>query len=161
MALIAVLIAVGLVLLFLETILPGLIAGALGLLSLGSAVFYAYFEFGLKTGNATLLIVLGLLLLATILWVKFFPDSPVAQVFVSRRQIGRIGAEKPELLGQNGIAFTALRPAGTAIINGKRVDVVTEGGFVEKGQPVKVVLLEGLRVVVRPAENLSASVPAA
>ena len=151
MGIIAILIAVGLALLFLETILPGLIAGALGLLSLGAAVVYAYMEFGSRTGNAALAVVLLLLGVGTILWVKFFPDSSVAKVFVSNRQIGNINAEKPELLGLTGITLTALRPAGSCMINGKRVDVVAaDGAFVEKGTTVKVIEIEGLRVVVRP-----------
>lgn len=149
MALIAILIAVGLILLFLETILPGLIAGFLGLCALFAAIVYAYVEFDMRTGNTTLLVVLTLLVLGTLLWVKFFPESAVARMFVSRRQIGTVGAEKPELLDQAGVALTPLRPAGTAIINSKRVDVVTEGGFIDKGTPVKVVAIEGLRVVVR------------
>jgi membrane-bound serine protease (ClpP class) len=152
MTLIAILIGAGLVLLFLETILPGLIAGALGLLALCAAVAYSYTEFGLKTGNGTLGIVLLLLIGGMLLWVKFFPESAVARMFVSQRQIGTVGAEKPELLGESGVAITALRPAGTAMIAGQRVDVVTEGGFVEKGQSVKVVSIEGLRVVVRPID---------
>jgi len=60
------------------------------------------------------------------------------------------------LLGKNGIALTALRPAGTAVFDGKRTDVVTEGGFVEKGQPVTVVGIEGLRVVVRATADTPA-----
>jgi membrane-bound serine protease (ClpP class) len=57
--------------------------------------------------------------------------------------------EKPELLNQTGSALTNLRPAGTAIINDRRVDVVTEGAMIERGTPVKVVAVEGMRVVVR------------
>lgn len=157
MGLIALLIAVGLVLLFLETILPGLVAGALGFVSLCAAVGYAYAEFGFRTGNGTLGIVLVLLIAGTALWVKFFPESSVARIFVSQRRIGTVGAEKPELLGQSGVALSPLRPAGTALISGRRVDVVTEGGFVEKGQEVTVVSVEGLRVVVRPNTALSAN----
>jgi membrane-bound serine protease (ClpP class) len=149
MALIAILIAVGLILLFLETILPGLIAGFLGLCALFAAIVYSYVEFDMRTANTILLAVLALLIVGTLLWVKFFPESAVARMFVSRRQIGTVAVEKPELLDQVGIALTRLRPAGTAMISGKRVDVVTEGGFIEKDTPVKVVALEGLRVVVR------------
>lgn len=152
MGIIALLIAVGLVLLFLETILPGLIAGALGLLSLAAAVVYAYLEFGARTGNSALFLVLVLLGISTVLWVKFFPDSSFAKVFVSNRQIGNVDAEKPELLGAVGVAHTALRPAGTGVFNGRRVDVVADGAFIEKGTTVKVVQVEGLRVVVR-AQN--------
>ena len=151
MGIIAILIAVGLALLFLETILPGLIAGALGLLALGAAVVYAYVEFGTRAGNGALAVVLLLLCVGTILWVKFFPDSSVAKVFVSKGQIGNIDAEKPELLDQTGVTLTALRPAGSCMINGKRIDVVAaDGTFVEKGTTVKVIEIEGLRVVVRP-----------
>lgn len=156
MALIAVLIGSGLLLLFLETVLPGLIAGALGFLALVGAVAYAYVEFGAKTGNATLFLVLLLLMVGVILWLKFFPDSRMARMFVSQRQIGTVGAEKPELLGKSGTTITALRPAGTAVFDGKRTDVVTEGGFVEKGQPVTVVGIEGLRVIVRATADLPA-----
>jgi membrane-bound ClpP family serine protease len=93
--------------------------------------------------------------LSVILWVKFFPSSRLAQIFVSHRQIGTVGAEKPELLGKSGVAITALRPAGTAMFDGKRTDVLTEGEFIEKGQNVTVIAIEGLRVVVRaaPAER--------
>jgi len=53
------------------------------------------------------------------------------------------------LLDQTGTALSALRPAGTAVINGKRVDVVTEGQMIDPGTPVRVVAVEGMRVVVR------------
>ncbi|RMH71567.1 MAG: hypothetical protein D6675_06370 [Gemmatimonadetes bacterium] len=60
-------------------------------------------------------------------------------------------ANLERLVGQTGYALTALRPSGTAVIEGQRVDVVTEGIFIEKDAPVKVVNVEGTRVVVRPA----------
>ena len=160
MGIIALLIVVGLVLMFLETILPGLIAGALDLLSLGAAVVYGYMEFGSRTGNTTLFIVLMLLAAGTILWVKFFPNSSFAKVFVSDRQIGNIGADKPELLGEVGDAITSLRPAGTCVFNGKRIDVVADGVYIEKGTRVKVVGIEGLRVVVRAVEPANTQVNA-
>ena len=63
--------------------------------------------------------------------------------------VGEIRAEKPDLLHQTGIAFTQLRPSGTALIGDRRVDVVSEGGLIEKGTPIKVVAIEGTRIVVR------------
>ena len=150
MLVITLLIAVGLLLLFLETLLPGLIAGAIGMLLLAGAVVYAYLEMGIRTGNLTLLVVCISLIIATILWVRFFPDSAIARLFVSTSMVGNIDAEKPELLDQTGVAFTDLRPAGTALIDGKRVDVVTEGGYVSKNTPIRVIEVEGMRVVVRP-----------
>ena len=46
-------------------------------------------------------------------------------------------------------ALSHLRSSGSAVINGQRVDVVTEGAMIEKGSDIKVVAVEGLRVVVR------------
>lgn len=58
-------------------------------------------------------------------------------------------ASKASLVGEKGVTVTPLRPAGTALINDQRVDVVTEGSFVENHRPVIVVKAEGTWVVVR------------
>jgi membrane-bound serine protease (ClpP class) len=154
MGIVVLLIAVGFVLIALETVLPGLIVGTLGFLSICAGILYAYVHFGFRSGNTVLAVSTILLMAGAVLWVKFFPESAMARVFVSTRQIGNVNADKPELLGQTGTTLTALRPAGTAQVGGKRVDVVTEGGFVEKGKAVKVVGIEGMRVVVRAVESV-------
>jgi len=56
--------------------------------------------------------------------------------------------ERSELLGAIGKAATVLRPSGTALINGDKVDVVTNGEYIAAGTPIKVVHVEGLRIVV-------------
>jgi membrane-bound serine protease (ClpP class) len=146
---IATLILAGAVLLLLETFLPGLVAGILGLICLVAGIFMSYAHFGVQTGNLVLLAVTVGLLLAGLCWLKFFPESRLGRAFVSQRTIGGLDVEKPELLNQTGVAFTTLRPSGTALINGRRVDVVTEGNLIERGTPIKVIAIEGLRVVVR------------
>jgi len=55
----------------------------------------------------------------------------------------------PDLVGRTGRALTTLRPAGTADIDGQRVDVVSEGGFIASGSAVEVVRARGAVVVVR------------
>ncbi|NOY69946.1 MAG: serine protease [Deltaproteobacteria bacterium] len=57
------------------------------------------------------------------------------------------------LVGQKGIAITDLRPAGTAMIGNRRVDVVTRGDYIEKGAGVLVDTVEGGRVVARGIEK--------
>src|SRR5699024_5934990 len=56
---------------------------------------------------------------------------------------------RTELLNQEGITLTALRPAGTVKIGDEHLDVVAESGFVEKDVTVKVIKVEGSRIVVR------------
>ena len=53
------------------------------------------------------------------------------------------------LTGKTGKAQSTLRPAGTAEIEGKKIDVVTQGEFITAGSAIEVVLVEGSRVVVR------------
>lgn len=148
MSTIVILLLLGAVLMFLETILPGLVAGIAGFICLVAAVFVGYDQ-SLTRGNCTLGIVLGGLLVGTWAWLKFFPESPMARRFVSQQSVGDLGVEKPELLHATGRALTQLRPSGAAEINGLRVDVVAESGLVERGADIKVVAVEGSRVVVR------------
>ena len=63
--------------------------------------------------------------------------------------------ELRDLLGAEGTARSYLRPAGVADIGNKRVNVVTEGQMVARGTRVKVVHVEGNRVVVRPVDGLT------
>jgi membrane-bound serine protease (ClpP class) len=140
---------VGFALLLLETVLPGMIAGLIGFGCLVTGIVIGYAEFGARTGNLVLAVVLLGLIAGTLAWVRYFPDSRMARVFISRGTIGTIGAERPELLTHRGTALTTLRPSGMALIDGKRVDVVTEGQMIEKDTPIQVVAIEGMRVVVR------------
>ncbi len=149
MALIITLLILGGVLLFLETLLPGMIAGILGFICLMAAVILGYRDFGYETGTLILAGVLVGLLIGTWCWLKFFPESRMAKKFISQGAVGDLGVDKPELLDGTGTALTQLRPSGVANINGQRVDVVTEGGLIERGAKIKVVVVEGARIVVR------------
>ena len=149
------LLVAGAVLMLLETILPGLIAGILGLLCLIGGVIQAYVVFGAEIGNYVLAGVVVALMIGTFLWVKYLPTSRAGRVFASKSIGGNVNAERPELLHQSGTTVTTLRPCGTALIGGRRVDVVTEGSFLEPHTPVKVVAIEGMRVVVRALSETS------
>jgi membrane-bound serine protease (ClpP class) len=52
-------------------------------------------------------------------------------------------------LGKTGSAISPLRPAGIAEFDGTRVDVVSDGDFVEAGSTVEVTRVDGNRIVVR------------
>ncbi len=57
------------------------------------------------------------------------------------------------LVGKEGVAFTPLRPSGTGLIDGRRVDVAADSEFIEKDSPITVVEVEGNRIVVRKTEQ--------
>jgi membrane-bound serine protease (ClpP class) len=149
MELVLILLVAGVVLVFAECVLPGMIAGFAGACCLLAGVVAGYLRFGSHVGTGLLLGVMIGLVGGGCLWVRFFPDSRFARSLISRRVVGDIGTERPELLNHTGTALSPLRPAGTVLIDGKRVDVVTEGGMIERGASVRVVGVEGMRIVVR------------
>lgn len=120
--------------------------------------------------NLTMLFVL-VIVLGAVLWrmlprVPWFnrvflpPPGGGLQPATSGGRSG-LGLEQSGLLalvGRTGTAATVLRPAGTAEIGGERVDVVTEGEFVEAGAALRVLYVDGSRVVVaaEPADPAGA-----
>ena len=56
-------------------------------------------------------------------------------------------------MGDWGVADSPLRPAGKARIGDSFVDVIADGAFIDKGANVRIVKIEGNRVVVREVED--------
>lgn len=139
-------------------LIPGF--GAAGILGLGLMVWGIFLAStsALQAGISLLVAAFGSIALIIIMvkvlgrrgmWTKLILGTKLdsASGYNSSRQ----GLE--QYLDQKGIAMTPLRPAGTAELAGDRVDVVSEGGFIPKGARIKVILVEGTRVVVRQAED--------
>ncbi|MEW6702714.1 MAG: NfeD family protein [Bacteroidota bacterium] len=84
---------------------------------------------------------------------KLLPKSSIWNRLILQENISSKSgyAAKPafeHLVGAEGIALTTLRPAGTAMINGKRIDVVTEGDYITHNSKIIVKAVEGSKVVV-------------
>jgi len=70
-----------------------------------------------------------------------------------KKEHGYTGTEDLRgFLNKSGITLTVLRPAGAAEIDGIKLDVVSESEFIPKGTKVKVVKVEGNKVVVRSVD---------
>jgi len=154
------------ILIFLEFFLPGGILGVLGALSLLASIITAYAQYSLSVG---MLIMVGELVGAFVLLavgLKLFPRTWAGKRMILSTTLddshGYTGDTVilKQYLGQTGAAESDLRPAGVARIQGKRVDAVAEGQFVDKGTEVKVIEVEGNRVVVRPVPRSANAEPA-
>lgn len=149
----ALLFIVGIVLIILELIVPAF--GILGLLGGGAiitGILLAAPDW--QSGVTAIVIALVIATIIVIIFSRTKKGRAVWNKFVLREKLtteeGFVSAEsKASLVGEKGVTVTPLRPAGTALINDQRVDVVTEGGFVENNRPVVVVKAEGTWVVVR------------
>jgi membrane-bound serine protease (ClpP class) len=161
------LVVAGLLLLVLEVfVIPGFgLAGVLGLLALALGLGTSLIGDGASWRAAAIAgsrVAASVALAAVISLVAFryLPRLPGAQKLVLGRSlqdrthsVPAHDVSRASLLGVSGTSLTPLRPAGTASLGGLRVDVVSEGEFIESGEHVEVVRDEGLRVVVkrRPA----------
>ncbi len=140
-----------LILLDLFALFTGFVTVA-GLVAVMTALFLL---FGSGFG-ATLVLVVGVVLAVMMLLFldKKLPDNPVwrkisLSLSLSSKEGYRSSVEDlSPYEGKRGIAKTVLRPAGKAEIEGKVVDVVTQGDFIQAGEPVLVIKAESNRVVV-------------
>jgi membrane-bound serine protease (ClpP class) len=151
---IAGLLALGALLILIEVFIPGMIVGICGGIAIIAAVVLAYAHEGLAAGNWLLAAVLVAGACGFAWWLRYVPRSWLARRWTLHATIeGKIDdAGGGKLAGAAGKAVTALRPAGTALIAGERVDVVAESDLIEAGESVRVVRVEGARVVVQRAE---------
>lgn len=146
--------ATGFILLAIEIFLiPGIgIAGPLGAVALVAGVSLAWAKFGTLWGMASL--VASVAITAVGLW--FFPRSKAGKRLVLNTGLAGVSAadrELGKLIGEHGVTLTPLRPSGVAEFNDQRIDVVTDGSYLEPNQRVRVVRVEGNRIVVEPAES--------
>ena len=77
-------------------------------------------------------------------------DLHVAGLTADHGQVTGLAAIE---VGAKGAAETPLRPSGKALFDGELIDVITEGDFVDVGEPVQVRLVEGNRIVVRKLQG--------
>ena len=91
-----------------------------------------------------------------VLYFRVFPRSPVGRWLISqdRQEVSKgYSSFSPEkyvdLIGKEGTTLTVLRPVGMVRIDGQKYSAVTGGEYIEKDKSVKVVKVEGSRVVVR------------
>ncbi len=156
MALIVTLAASGLLLVLLELLLPGGILGFVGSALFLAVVILCFQEFGAAVGISVLLglSIAGLALFS--LWLRIFPSSPAGRFLmlkenVSGRSVPECGGVTP---GSDGVALTALRPAGVVRVAGARYEAKLETGFADPGTPVRVVRCEGSALIVaKEVEN--------
>ena len=86
---------------------------------------------------------------ALVVLSRFLPRSRLGRALILEDSVGATAAELGRLLHRAGVADTDLRPTGKALVDGRRVDVVSDGDFIDKGTAVEIVEVSGARVVVR------------
>lgn len=127
--------------------------GILGALALLAAVLLAFgvpfFFIAIESVSTSII----LTVIAFAFFVRLFPQNAWMHKMTLAAAQGPdyvTSADFTSLRGAVGIASSFLRPAGIASIDGRRVDVLTEGEFIPAGTPVRVTRVEGARIFVEP-----------
>ena len=143
---------VGVVVIVAEIILPS--GGILSVVALSVFTYSLYIAFSDISKTVGFAFVAGDIVLIPVLVIvglKLLARSPVTLRKTLSRKEG-VSSQSPELdryLDMQGTAVTNLRPAGMAIIDGKRVDVVTRGEYIEKDSVITVTAVTGNQIIVR------------
>lgn len=147
----------GIALIVAEFFIPGMICGIVGGLSLmGGAVYgvYTYPDYAFFIVMIYFFGSVG----AVLAGVFLFPRSPVGKRMILAEGLDADATwvsdvSDETLIGQTGECFTPLRPSGTITVEGRRVDAVTSGDYIDKGATVRILEVHGNRVVVEAAEE--------
>jgi len=156
------LVGVGVILVALEIfVVPGItVVGVAGVVALVAGLGMTLF--GAGATSAVIIGALGRVALSILLalagalaLMRILPSLPFGRRLVldtgMDADLGYVSAPESDhhLLGRTGTTVSPLRPAGIAEIDGTRVDVVSDGGFVDAGATIEVSRVDGNRIVVR------------
>ena len=152
-----ILIALGILLIFVEIlILPGFgAAGVPGIILFCVGIGLIWADSGMTTALIYASVALIFVIPIAIIGLSLIRESPLGKTFIlntaqkSEEGFHAAPKELTELVGKSGKAVSPLRPAGVGLINGQRVDIVTQGEFVEPEAEIEVIQVEGSRVIVR------------
>ena len=152
-----ILFGIGVLLIIAEFFLPFGISGILG----AAAIIFSIILAGgdIMEMSIAVLIALTVALVGMVIIMKFFGKK--LKVFnkmilsdATTTEQGYVSNQnRVDLIGKVAVTMTQLRPAGTIRIENERIDVVSDGSFIEKDKDVIIIKVEGSRIVVREVRD--------
>ena len=146
---------IGVALIMVEIIVPGFgaagISGGVALIAgliLGSAGNITYAMFSLLI-IVVLLIAFAAIVFRSALRGKLSRSPVVLNTSIEAGSTELFDEDMQSLIGRRGVTATALHPSGIAVIEGRRLDVVSPAEFIDKGEEIEVVSVEGVKILVR------------
>ena len=152
MTYILLLFGLGLILILAEVLIPSMgMLGILASLCVVGSIAWAFTE-DMQSGLTMLFVAAVLVPGVVMIALKILPHSPLTRKLMAQGFTFDDGeatdARDQGLLGARGVVEAPLRPAGMARIDGRRVDVVSRGELIEAGTGVRVIEIQGNRVLV-------------
>jgi membrane-bound ClpP family serine protease len=150
MTLIATLFVVGVILLGFEVFIPGGILGVLAGLSMLAGTSLAFIDYGL--GGGLMAASIAVVMVGGMLYFEFkiLPQTTFGQRLFLKAAVDGVSSPERErdYVGAEGTTLTAMAPSGYIEIDGRRLEAFSRSGFLEAGQPVRVVGTDNFRLIV-------------
>ena len=143
----------GMGLIIVEVFLPGFgLPGVAGIALVGVGTIMAAMHFGTLTAVALLLVIIAVLavLISWLLRSAAKGDMGKSKLFLHQKdELCDQQQDMQVFVGHEGKTLSVLRPSGIGDFDGVRLNVVTEGEFIENGTPIRIVRVEGGKIVVK------------
>jgi membrane-bound ClpP family serine protease len=156
-----ILLAVGLLLVLLEFLIPSSgILGVLAALSILSAIVMAFNERGPIIGMLFIGITVVSIPLLFMAGFKILPHTPIGRQLISESPSGdEVISEMAtrrnmrEMIGWIGRSTSPMLPSGSIEVEGQTLDAVSQGMAIDANTPVKIIDVQGTRIIVRPCRE--------
>lgn len=142
-----ILIIIGIGLLVLEIFIPSFgVTGLLGIVAILGGVILTAETFA--SGVIMFLSIMAVVLAMMFVFYKFIVSKRSPLILKDSVHEEEQRSDLNYFVNQTGVALTALRPSGKGDFEGVRLDVLTEGGFIQKGEQIVVTRIEGKKIIV-------------
>ena len=138
-------------------LIPGFgLAGIGGIIAIMASIFLTFGN--IIQATYSILIALGLSVAGFFLLIRFIPSTRAWRKFIlftqQEKELGYTVGTKDlkRLIGKKGFAITTLRPSGIVEVNGKKLNVITRGEYIESNTKIKIISVEGNKIVVETAD---------
>lgn len=130
---------------------PGIIGGILLVIGI---ILVAQVTKSLMVVLILIIVIIAVLGIALTLALQSVTKGRLSKILVlhdtQKKEAGYTGTEDLNFfMDKEGVTLTILRPAGIADFKGIKLDVVSEGEFIQKDKKVKIIKVQGRRIVVK------------
>ncbi|QLK86964.1 serine protease [Staphylococcus sp. 17KM0847] len=144
---------IGVILVIIELFIVGAVLGLIGM----GLIIFSLVTMGDNLSMMLLNVCIALILtiIEWVILVKIFKktislfDNVVLKDSTNKESGYTSHNDRSHLVGKVATTLTDLRPSGIIVLDGERIDAVSEGGFILQQSQVEIIEVEGTRVVVR------------
>ena len=138
-------------------LIPGFgLAGISGIIAILISIFLTFGN--IIQAAYSILIALGFTIVGFFLLIRYIPATKTWRKFIlftkQEKESGyTVGIKNSKrLIGKEGIATTPLRPSGMVEVNGKKLNAITRGEYVDSNTKIKIISVEGNKIVVEAVD---------